>query len=83
MLSRAELKALLEKRAELMCKKYGPDFESDFLAGHRSTHDIICELTTALELCHRRMKFTAWVEDECFEKAEDALSKLRTELGEA
>lgn len=34
-------------------------------------------LVEALELCHRRMKYTAWSEEDCFEKAVETLDEHR------
>lgn len=50
-------------------------FERDKLA-HAQLLAAANEMAKALELCHRRMKMTAWIENECFEKTEEALEKF-------
>lgn len=43
----------------------------------QAANSLIDELENALELCHRRMKYTAWTDEDCFFKAEEALKKIK------
>lgn len=51
------------------------------LAANKSAHiaSLLLEAIEVIELCHRRMSKTAWIEDECFEKADAFLAKLTKE----
>jgi hypothetical protein len=42
--------------------------------------ELLFPLVEALELCHRRMKYTAWTEEECFHLTEKALAELEKKV---
>ena len=86
----------LEKRRDEMRPRdlhFRPECEGFRCGAHNSWTDgfnamldehkrVVEPLFEALELCHRRMKYTAWEDEECFEMAEKAIEQYKSVVGE-
>jgi len=58
------------------------NFKAGWDARNNLDNEALKIAVEALELCHSRMKMTAWIEDECFWKIEEALAEIRKLRGE-
>jgi hypothetical protein len=56
------------------------DERGAFERGFNQALELLFPLVEALELCHRRMKYTAWTEEECFHLTEKALAELEKKV---